>query len=127
MSQSRIKIRPEKVKKTNSRGPKYWMAVGTLAAYSTFGTNAVKRVYAQDRNPAVAGAASGQTNGMPVRRFEIPSGNLAEVLPLFEKTAGFSVIVPDDSVRAIWSPGVVGLLSPEVALQKILAGTGLGY
>jgi len=27
----------------------------------------------------------------------------------------------------IWSPGVVGLLSPDAALQKILIGTGIGY
>jgi catecholate siderophore receptor len=127
MSQSRIKIRPEKVKKTKARGPKYWMTVGTLAAYAAFGTNAVKRIYAQDRNPAVSGAPSGQTNGLPIRQFEIPSGDLGVVLPLFEKTAGFTVVIPDDSIRAIWPPGVVGLLSLEAALQKILVGTGIGY
>src|SRR5882672_6365457 len=125
MSQSRIKIRPEK--KSKSRGPKYWMAVGTLAAYSTFGSKAVMRAYAQEHKPAVHGAPSGQTNGLAVRRFEIPSGNLGDVLPRFEQTSGLTVQVSDDSMHGIWSPGVVGLLSPEAALQKMLIGTGIGY
>ena len=126
MSQSRIKIRPEKVK-SKARGPKYWMAVATLAAYSTFGSKAVLRSYAQEHKPATIGAPSGQTNGLAIRRFEIPSGNLGEVLPKFEQTAGFTVQALDESMRGIWSPGVVGLLSPEAALQKILIGTGIGY
>ena len=127
MSQSRIKIRPEKVIKNKARGPKYWMAVGTLAAYTTFGSKAVMRAYAQEHKPATIGAPSGQTNGLSIRRFEVPSGNLSDVLPKFEQTAGVSVVVPDDSMNGIWSPGAVGLLSPEAALQKILIGTGIGY
>lgn len=127
MSQSRIKIRSEKVRKNKSRGPKYWMAVGTLAAYSTFGSKAVMRAYAQEHKPATIGTQSGQTNGLTVRRFEIPSGNLGDVLPKFEQTSGLTVQIPSDSIPGIWSPGVVGLLSPEAALQKILIGTGIGY
>jgi len=60
------------------------MAVGTLAAYSTFGSKAVMRAYAQEHKPTTIGASSGQTNGLAVGRFEIPSGNLSEVLPKFE-------------------------------------------
>jgi catecholate siderophore receptor len=125
MSQSRIKVRPEKIKK--SRGPKYWMAVGTLAAYSTFGSKAVMRAYAQDHKPVKVGTQSGQTNSLAVVRFEIPSGNLGDVLPKFEQTSGLTILLPTDTMRGIWSPGVIGLLSPEAALQKVLVGTGIGY
>jgi catecholate siderophore receptor len=127
MSQSRIKIRPEKIGKNKSRGPKYWMAVGTLAAYSTFGSKAVMRAYAQEHKPATVGTQSGQTNGLAVRKFEIASGSLGDLMPKFEQTSGLTVLLPKDSMPGIWSPGVIGLLSPEAALQKILIGTGIGY
>ena len=129
MSQSRIKIRKEKDKKQKprSRGPKYWMAVGTLAAYTTFGGRAVTLAHAQDRKPVATGSSPSQTSSLPIEKFEIPSGNLGDVLPIFERTAGVTVNAPNDSIQGIWSPGVVGLLSPEAALQKILIGTGISY
>src|ERR1044072_1697276 len=129
MSQSRIKIRKEKDKKqkTRSRGPKYWMAVGTLAAYTTFGGRAVTLAHAQNRKPVATGSSLRQTSSLPIQKFEISSGNLGDVLPIFERTARVTVNVPNDSIQGIWSPGVVGLLSPEAALQKILIGTGISY
>ena len=30
-------------------------------------------------------------------------------------------------MRAIWSPGVAGLYTPQAALQKLLSGTGIGF
>ena len=53
MSQTRIKIRKSKKTSGNRRrGAKYWMAVGTVAAYATFGSDAVFKVYAQQDRPA---------------------------------------------------------------------------
>ena len=125
MSQTRIKIRKNK-KSARRRGAKYWMAVGTMAAYTTFGSDAVFKVHAQYRSTPPANV-SGQTQGLTVRRFDIAPGTLDSVLAAFEKTAQFSVSVPQDSVRGIWSPGVAGLYTPQAALQKLLTGTGLGY
>jgi catecholate siderophore receptor len=128
MSQTRIKVR--KNKKTSGsrrRGAKYWMAVGTVAAYTTFGSDAVFKVYAQQERPAPTVNASGQTQGLTVRRYDIPPGALDAVLPVFEKTAQLHVTVTRDSIRAIWSPGVAGLYTPQAALQKLLTGTGIGY
>jgi hypothetical protein len=71
--------------------------------------------------------ASGQTQGVTVRRFDILPGTLDSVLPVFEKTAQLHVTVPRDSMRGIWSPGVAGLYTPQAALQKLLTGTGIGY
>src|SRR5262245_55818726 len=107
MSQSRIKFRPEKKQKPRARGPKYWMAVGTLAAYTTFGSRAVTLAHAQDRKSVATGSSSSQTSSLPIQKFEIPSGNLGDVLPIFERTAGVTVSVPNDSIQGIWSPGAV--------------------
>ncbi len=128
MSQTRIKIRKNKKTSTNRRGAKYWMAVGTVAAYATFGSDAVFQVHAQQQDrPAPAVNASGQTQGLTVRRYDIAPGTLDAVIAAFEKTAQFSVTVPRDSMRGIWSPGVAGLYTPQAALQKLLTGTGIVY
>ncbi len=128
MSQTRIKIRKDKKSARNRRrSAKYWMAVGTMAAYATFNSDAVLKVHAQQDRPAPPANVSGQTQGLTVRRFDIAPGTLDSVLVAFEKTAQFSVSVPQDSVRGIWSPGVAGLYTPQAALLKLLTGTGLGY
>jgi catecholate siderophore receptor len=128
MSQTRIKIRKNKKSSGNRRrGARYWMAVGTVAAYATFGSDAVFKVYAQQDRPAPTVNASGQTLGLTVRHFDIPPGTLDAVLPVFETTSRFHVTVPRDSMRAIWSPGVAGLYTPRAALQKLLSGTGIGF
>ena len=128
MSQTRIKVRKHpKPSGNRRRGPKYWMAVGTVAAYATFGSDAVFKVYAQQDRPAPTVNASGQTLGLTVRHFDIPPGTLDAVLPVFETTSRFHVTVSRDSMRAIWSPGVAGLYTPQAALQKLLSGTGIGF
>jgi catecholate siderophore receptor len=128
MSQTRIKVRKDKKSARNRRrSAKYWIAVGTMAAYTTFGSDAVFKVYAQQDRTTAPANASGQTQGLIVRRFDIAPGTLDSVLAAFEKTAQFIVAVPQDSVRAIWSPGVAGLYTPQAALQKLLADTGLSY
>jgi len=128
MSQTRIKIKKNKKKADRTRrSAKYWMAVGTMAAYTTFGSDAVFKLYAQQDRTAPTVQASGQTQGLTVRRFDIPPGTLDAVLAAYEKTAQFNVTIPRDSMRGIWSPGVAGLYTPQVALQKLLTGTGIGY
>ena len=127
MSQTRIKIRKKKPTGNRRRGARYWMAVGTVAAYATFGSDAVYKVYAQQDRPAPAVNASGQTQSLTVRRYDIAPGTLDAVLASFEKTAQLRVTVPRDSMRGIWSPGVAGLYTPQGALHKLLTGTGIGY
>ena len=73
----------EEQEDTNNRrrGAKYWMAVGTVAAYATFGSDAVFQVHAQQQDrPAPAVNASGQTQGLTVRRFDIAPGTLDAVI-----------------------------------------------
>ncbi len=69
MSQTRIKIKKNKREREKSRrGAKYWMAVGTMAAYTTFGSDAGFKVYAQQDRPAPKVHSSSQTQGLTVRR-----------------------------------------------------------
>ncbi|HEY1462500.1 MAG TPA: TonB-dependent siderophore receptor [Terriglobales bacterium] len=132
MSQSRIKAKPKpesKNKTSKMRGPTYWMAVGTLAAYTTLGGKGVTKAYAQQgratANPSVI--SSGQTQSLTVRRFDIAPGTLEIVLAAFERDSGIHMLLPNDSMKDIGSPGVSGLYTPESALKKLLTGTGISY
>ena len=128
MSQTRIKIKKNKLKKRGAAGnARYWMALGTMAAYTTFSGDALAKLHAQQDRSAPTVHASGQTQGLTVRRFDIPPGTLEAVLAAYERTSQLHVIVPQDSMRGIWSPGVAGLYTPQAALQKLLTGTGIGY
>lgn len=102
-----------------------WAAVGTLVAYSAGGSRTFNLARAQDvRHPG----APAQTQGAQlVRRFDIPTGSLDAVLTAFHQVTGITVTVAQEGIRTLWSPGVTGLYTPEQALQKLLADTGLTY
>jgi len=84
---------------------------------------------AQDvTHPGPGNGSVSQTQGaLPVRRFDIPAGSLDSVIRAFEPVAGVSVTVSTEGIRSLPSPGVSGLYTPEQALQKLLADTGLTY
>jgi len=84
-----------------------WAAVGTLAAYSAFGTK-FNIALAQDITRPNQGAVPVlQTQGsQPVRRFDIPAGSLDSVLASFEQVTGISVTVSKEGIRSLSSPGV---------------------
>ena len=130
MSQTRIKVKKQRKKNTLPRvprGPFYWMALGTLAAYSTVGSKAPLKAYAQQRSSSSpAGISAGQPQAL-VCRFNVPPGTLETVLAVFQKTSRFHVAVPLDSMKTVWSSGVAGLYMPEAALTKILENTGITY
>ena len=59
--------------------------------------------------------------------FDIPSGTLESALISFQKTSGLQVVIPNEAMRTLPSPGVRGTYSPEQALREILRGTGISY
>lgn len=59
--------------------------------------------------------------------FNIPAGTLEIVLLAFQKSSGLQVVIPNDAMRPLASPGVVGRYSREHALREILRGTGISY
>ncbi|WP_375595450.1 TonB-dependent receptor [Algihabitans albus] len=59
--------------------------------------------------------------------FNIPPKPLFDALALFGRQSGLQVSVDAALVRDVQSPGVTGSLSPEQALRRLLAGTGIAY
>lgn len=59
--------------------------------------------------------------------FNIPPQPLADALTLFGRQSGMQVSVDADLVRGLSSPGVTGTMTPEQALARLLAGTGVTY
>jgi len=117
--------------KSKQRGPRYWVAMGTMSAllaYTPISSKAAvpnsgvssysawEIIYQQDPDKA-----------RPVSRFDIPPGPLETVLTAFQNLTGLQVIFPSTEIRAISSPGVSGALTAEKALQQLLVGTGITY
>lgn len=107
-------------KRWGLRGSKFWISVGALTAHSIIGY----------RMPALAqqqGSVRGgqQAQSLVVRQFSIPAGDLGTVLAAFTNATGLRITVPNEALRTLPSPGVSGLLTATVALDKILAGTGV--
>jgi catecholate siderophore receptor len=92
------------------------------------GGKGVNKAFAQQgRMAGSSSVSSGQSHGLIVRRFDIAPGSLDAVLTAFQKISGFTILVPDNAMKELSSPGVNGLYTSEGALQKLLAGTGIAY
>ena len=59
--------------------------------------------------------------------FDIPPQPLTDALALFGRQSGLQVSVDAALILGVQSPGVTGTLSPEQALGRLLAGTGIAY
>ncbi len=100
-------------------GPRYWMAVGTLAAYSAAGSG--KTALAQEKSNIHPASKSGnQIQSLPVRRFDIPAGPLRDILPVFEQITQFHVEASDPAALDVQSTGVLGVYTAEDALKRLL-------
>ncbi len=58
------------------------------------------------------------------RQFDVPGGDLEAALALYTQQAGVALAVPSDAVRGVHTKGARGDLTPDVALARILKGTG---
>src|SRR5262245_38124885 len=95
-----------------------WAAMGALAAYvMTDGGPAVLRAQQASR----AGAPTSERT-LPVIRFEVPAGALAEVLAGFERATGWKIEIPE-AARTLASKGISGVLPVAQALRQALEGT----
>ncbi len=119
----RIKIKIKKHKRHVWRGtPKYWMAMGTLAAYSTTSARniALAHPFAGHPEQAQTGVQS-----LTVRQFEISAGPLEIAVGAFEKTSGLHLRLVNEGFGTLRTQGVFGLYTDDEALRKLLSGTGL--
>lgn len=108
---------------TTRRISRKWIATGALLSYAVSGTESL-----QAQSSAGQGrAARGTEQTMPLLRFSIPAGPLADVLQAFEAKSGWVVAVPEIQMGSLASKGVDGLLPARQALSQIIAGTGLSF
>jgi catecholate siderophore receptor len=120
-----MQLKPQRrSRKNRRRGPKYWIvAIGTMGMLIAYCPG--------NSHQVVLGKArlSDETVVQVQRQFSfnIPAGALESILISFKETAGIEVVIPDDNMRTISSPGVVGRFSPDQALREILSGTGISY
>ncbi|TBR21326.1 MAG: hypothetical protein EPO10_30090, partial [Reyranella sp.] len=59
--------------------------------------------------------------------FNIPAQPLTDALASFGRQSGMQVTVDGEVARGVASPGVSGEMTPEQALTRLLAGTGITY
>jgi catecholate siderophore receptor len=107
------------------RGPKYWIvaitAMGALVAYCPNKSHNIVLGKTTFGNEPVAGEQQRQI------QFDIPADTLESVLTKFQNAANIQVVIPNEAMRSLSSPGVTGRYSPEQALREILRGTGVSY
>ena len=118
---------PQRKKKRahKRRGPRYWIiaitAMGALVAYCPNKSHNIVLGKTTLRDDVVASEQQRQI------QFEIPADTLESVIAKFQTTADIQIIIPNDAMRSLASPGVTGRYSTEQALREILRGTGVSY
>jgi catecholate siderophore receptor len=125
------KKKRKKSRSRSGRGPRYWViaitTMGALVAYTVGNSRAVALAHTRDiRSERTATHSSGQTQTQQIR-FDISPDSLDVVLNAFQKATGLQVLVTNEAIRNIQSPGVSGVYTIEQALQQLLTGTGVSY
>jgi catecholate siderophore receptor len=119
-----LSVKAKKQHRAKRRGPRYWIVaistMGMLLAYCP--PNSHNVVLGKVRPDDNAASATQQQFS-----FDVPSGTLEAALFAFQKTSGLQVVIPNDAMRTLPSPGVKGTYSSEQALREILRGTGISY
>lgn len=59
--------------------------------------------------------------------YSVPAGPLGSAITRFGEASGLQVLYPSDLVRGKQTPGVSGTYTPNEALARLLAGSGLTY
>jgi catecholate siderophore receptor len=107
------------------RGPRGWIAMGTLAAYAAMGSTRSALAAEAKTEP---GATGGEAT-LPLQRFDIPAGPLDVAVKAYEKATGLTVkiVLPTGTLAGFSTLGVAGLYREDEALRLLLDGTGLNY
>ncbi|MQA28787.1 MAG: TonB-dependent receptor plug domain-containing protein, partial [Luteitalea sp.] len=122
------------------RGRTRLFVLGTSAAFvaSTAMTDSLTAtVYAQERrrgspftavtSTAQVWEALGGVQSAQVLPFNIPPGTIGSVVASFEAVTRIKVTIATEALRDLRSPGVSGQFTPEQALERLLAGTAVGF
>ncbi|HEV2561066.1 MAG TPA: TonB-dependent receptor [Rhizomicrobium sp.] len=78
------------------------------------------------KSAALGGASLLALSGVALAdEFNIPGGDLKAALHAYASQTGIELVAADETIRGIRTKGAKGELSADVALSRILAGTGL--
>jgi len=118
--------RKHKKRSLKRRGPRYWIvatcALGVLVAYCPNKSHSIVLGKARLRGDNTVS----ETQQRQIQ-FDIAADTLEAVLIKFQQATDIQIVIPNDPMRALASPGVTGRFSPEQALKEILRGTGITY
>lgn len=100
------------------------MTVGAMVACTAFGT---QFAIAQPPSGTADAGGAGSTAQLPLRRFDIAAGSVADALRAFEAATGTTVRFAFDQaiLDALHSPGATGLMPDGEALTKLLSESGI--
>ena len=120
----------ERTRKPRPRGTARLFVLGAALAASAVasGTTATAHAFEPSTHArALDGEEGAQAqDGQPVR-FAIPAGPLADVLGAFERQTQVKVVLANDGIATIQSPGVAGMFTVRQALGELLAGTSVAF
>ncbi|WP_031499107.1 TonB-dependent siderophore receptor [Bryobacter aggregatus] len=120
----RVRIRlKKKHKKSKNDNTRKWIAASTIASYTITGGISL----AAQQRPAPVADLKRSEQTLPLIRFSVASGSLAEAIAAFEKSSGWKVEIPDENMKGLQSKGVSGLMPARQALAELLTGTGLHF
>jgi len=104
-----------------------WVAMGTLVAYTALGGRTVPVAQGQQApNGTKTNPAQPQT-AESAHHFEVPAGQLEDILPNFERASGLHIVLADSALGTVQSPGVAGDYTNEQAFARLLDRTGVTY
>jgi len=106
------------------RGVARLFVLSTAVVASTV-VGRVSPVYAQ-QIARESDARANQSSGDQLRRFDIAPGTIASVAGRFQTITGIRVVLATD-IGDLPSAGVVGTMTAAQALERWLAGTGVGF
>ena len=108
------------------RSKRYWIvatcAMGVLIAYCPNKSHSIVLGKARLRDETTVS----ETQQRQIQ-FDIAAGTLEAVLIKFQQATDLQIVIPNEAMRSLSSPGVTGRFSPEQALKEILRGTGITY
>ena len=127
--------------KSGIRTDRKWLAVyGALMTAAVAAWGYGNQAYADDarnRTPSQEQSKAGsvgvanerdiQLSQMAQRDFDIPAQSLTTALTVFGQQSGLQVTADGALLRARSTSGVRGRMTPDRALERLLAGTGLTY
>jgi catecholate siderophore receptor len=118
-----MKLRVKRRRRPRTRREAPWIAAGTLAACAALGA---PHTAAHESREGETGEAAPQRR-LPVVRFDIAPGPLAEALTAFEAATGIDLLLPQGGVAGFQTQGVTGVHAADRALARLLGGTLLSF